>query len=195
MDNGTLSGATKSIYKSYESVSFTCDTGFIPNTNATSCLATKVWSPPPVCNIVNCTVATLNNGQYKTLSDTGTWVSANKSSYTYGTTLKVKCNKWYEITDGSSNLTCLENGSWGPSNVQCVKIFCNNSTDVSHVSINNYPELGVGETGNVSYNTTHFYITQGSLEVKCNESRRFIWTTAPLFGKVSYTFAINSFVL
>jgi len=191
VDNGLLSNTAKQIYAANESLSFTCNTGYIPRSVETTCQPTKVWSPPPVCNIVNCTVPTLNNGHYFTK----TRVSANKLTYTYGTTLNIQCNEWYEIFNGSDSLTCQEDGTWSPSPPQCVKIICNDSTDVYHASIDNYPELGVGESGNVSYNSTYHYITEGSLEVTCTESRRFAWTTQPLFGKVSFFFALHLFSL
>ena len=178
-----MSGTTQNIYKSGQSVSYVCKTGYTPIINVTTCQPTKIWSPSPVCNIVNCTVPDLNNGIYVRPSGTGT---ANTSEYAYNTTLKVQCNKWYDNTNGSNSFTCQEDGLWSRSPPQCVKILCNDSTDVSHASINNYPELGVGDKGNVSYNSTYFYLTEGSTEVTCTESRRFTWTTTPQFGKVSY---------
>ena len=194
MVNGRFSNTAKQIYKADESVSFSCNTGYISKNSETTCLSTKVWSSPPVCNIVNCTVPALNNGQYlKFTPGNSAWKSIQEQKFSYGTVLKIQCNKWYETTDGSSNRTCLENGTWGLSLPQCIKITCNDSTDASHASVDNYPELGVGESGHVSYNSTYFYITEGSLEVTCTESRRFAWTTQPLFGKVSFILAMNSF--
>jgi len=107
---------------------------------------------------------------------------ADEQKFTYGTVLKIQCNKWYETTDRSSNRTRLENGIWGLSLPQCVKIICNDLTDISHESIDNYPELRVGESGNVSYNATYFYITEGLTAVMCTESRKFTWTSQPHFG-------------
>ena len=193
MDNGLLSDTAKQIYKPAESVSFTCNTGYKPQSGETTCLPTKVWSPPPVCNIVNCTVPALNNGQYlKLASDNVNWEMTDEQKSTYRTTLKIQCNQWYEITYGSNSFTCQEDGTWSPSPPQCVKVFCNDSTDVRHASIVNYPGLGVGENGNVSYNATYFYITEGSPDVTCTESRRFAWTTQPYFGKVLYKFNFHT---
>jgi len=187
--NGRLSNTQKHIYKADESVSFSCNTGYIPKSGETTCLPTKVWSTAPVCKIVNCTVPVLNNSQYIT----ETSVAAKELTFTYGATLNIQCNEWYDITNGSETLTCQEDGTLSPSPPHCVKILCNDSTDVYHASIDNYPELEVGESGNVSYNSTYFYITEGSLEVTCTESRRFAWTTQPLFGKISFILPMNSF--
>jgi len=178
-----VSGTTQRIYKSGQSVSYVCKTGYTSIINVTTCQPTKIWSPSPVCNIVKCTAPVLNNGIYIRPSGTET---AKTSEYAYRTTLQVQCNLWYDITYGSNNFTCQEDGTWSRSPPKCVKILCNDSTDVSHVSINTYPELGVGDRGNVSYNSTYFYLTEGSPEVTCTESMRFTWTTKPHFGKVSY---------
>jgi len=133
--NGLLSDKATQIYKAKESVSITCIAGYIPNNNVATCLPTKVLSPPPVCNKVNCTVPILNNGQYLTEA----WVSANELSiYIYGTTWNIQCNTLYEITIKPNNPTCQEDGTWDPSPPHCLKITCKNSTDVSHASIDNY---------------------------------------------------------
>jgi len=107
---------------------------------------------------------------------------AYELTYTYGTTLNIQCNEWFEITNGPNSLTCQKDRTWSPSPPQCVKMICNDSTDISHASIDNYPELGVGENGTVSYNSTYFYITEGSLEVTCTGSRKLKWTSQPHFG-------------
>jgi len=194
VNNGRLSSTAKEIYKADESVSFSCNTGYIPNKSETTCLPTKVWSPPPVCNIINCTVPALSNGQYlKLTSNNSKWEKTDEHKFKYGTILNIQCNKWYETTDESSNRTCKEDGTYSPSPPHCVKVLCNDSTDVSHASVDNYPELGVGESGNVSYNSTYFYLTEGSLEVTCTDSRTFKWTSQPHFGTVSYIFAINGY--
>ena len=190
MHNGSLSGISQSIYKSGDVVLFTCNTGYIPKSGETTCLSTKVWSPPPVCNIVSCTVPALNNGQYLTEA----WVSVNKLTYTYGTILNIRCDDRYEINNGPNSLTCQEDGTWSTWPPQCVKIICNDSTDVRHASIYNYPKLGVGENGNVSYNSTYFYLTEGSLNVTCTESRKFAWTTLPLFGKVLFNYFAYNYI-
>ena len=127
VDDRNVLGTAKRIYKSGESVSFACKTGYRPNINVTTCLLTRIWFPSPICNPVNCTVPFLNNGVYLKASDTGKWVSANGSAYTYGTMLKVHCNESYEITGRPNNLTCKEDGSWGLSPRQCVKGICNDS--------------------------------------------------------------------
>jgi len=184
-----LSDKEKQIYKPAESASFTCNTGYKPESSETTCLPTTDWSPPPVCNIVNCTVPTLNNGQYfKLAPDNVTWAMTYEQKSTYGTTLKVQCNQWYEITNGSNSLKCQEDGTWSPSPPQCVKILCNDSTDIRHAPIYNYPELGVGENGTLSYNSTYFYLKEGSLIVTCTESRKFAWTLQPYFGKGLYNY-------
>jgi len=181
--NGLLSNTEKQIYKADESVSFSCNTGYIPKNSVTTCLPTKVWSVPPVCNIVNCKLPASNNNQYlKLTSNNSAWEMTDEQTFTFGTVLNIQCNKWYETTDGSSNRTCLENGTWGLSLPQCVKTTCNDSTDASHASVDNYPELGVGESGNVSYNSTYFYITEGSPEVTCTEKKKYTWTSQPHFG-------------
>ena len=189
MDNGLLSDTAKHIYKPAESVSFTCNTGYKPESSKTTCLPTTDWSPPPVCNIVNCTVPAVNYSHYfKLASDNVTWEMTDEQKSTYRTTLKVQCNQWYEITNGSNTLKCQEDGTWSPSPPQCVKILCNDWTDISHAPIYNYPQLGVGESGTVSYNSTYFYLRNGSLEVTCTESRKIAWSTQPFFGKVLYNY-------
>jgi len=127
VDDESVSGTAKSIYKSGESICFACKTGYRLNTNVTTCLPTKIWFPPPVCNTVKCTVPVLTNGMYLNATDTGTWVSANESAYRYGSTLKVQCNEWYEITGMPNNLTCKHDGTWDLSPPQCVKGICNHS--------------------------------------------------------------------
>ena len=180
MDNGLLSDTAKQIYKPAESVSFTCNTGYKPKSGETTCLPTTAWSPPPVCNIVNCEVPVLNNGQY--LTEVG--VSAGKTNYPYGTTIYVRCNHGYDISNGTYSRTCHEDGTWGPSNAQCVKMFCNdNKVGLNNSSIYRYPVLGLGERGNIAYNRTYFALTEGSLTITCTENRTFRWTSQPHFGR------------
>ena len=64
----------------------------------------------------------------------------------------------------------------------CVRIPCNDTTEVKDEAVDTFPELGVGETGNVTYNTTHFVLRNGSTVVTCMEIRKLSWQQTPQFG-------------
>lgn len=155
----------------------TCNTGYniANNISRRVCKQHNEWSGPnPVCEIIKCKRPSVLNGQI---------TYHFKDSYNYGTSIHIKCNDWYETIDRSYRRTCQADGTWGPPELQCVKILCNDTVNVNHVSIYRYPEIGVGENANVSYNSSYFYLSDGSVEIRCNENRRFTWIKQPYFGK------------
>lgn len=131
------------------------------------------WSGEnPICAMVQCDQPSVING----------YLNNNHVNYFYKTRIIIKCKSGYEIKDGSYTRTCQADGTWGTQALQCVRIQCNDTSDVKHESILQYPELAFGETGHASYNSTYFYMNSGSAELSCSTSRKLSWTTHPVFG-------------
>ena len=86
----------------------------------------------------------------------------------------------FNFTNGTT--TCQRTRAW-LSNPDCKSIFCNDTSDVNHNSIQYLPVLGNGENGIVSYNSERFYLKSGSVEVTCLNSRKLSWVNVPELGK------------
>ena len=134
------------------------------------------WSgEEPQCTLVTCSrPATTFNGRF----------NPDQPTYNYNTTVLLTCNDGYEVKEGPVRRTCFEDGTWGPEPIDCVKIICNDTVNVSHESINQYPVISIGEVGRVTYNSSFFHLQKGSAEVNCSVDRTFSWTKSPLFGRL-----------
>jgi len=140
------------------------------------CNETNTWSgPEPECDIVKCNKPLVINGS----------LSTQGSVYTYNSSVTIKCIEGFEMKDGQYTQTCQVDGTWGTHVLVCVKTRCNDNSDIKQAFILSYPEeLAVGETGNVFYNSTYFYLQQGSVEVNCSSNRKLAWTKSSIFGKI-----------
>jgi len=138
------------------------------------CEDVNKWSgDEPQCTIVTCNrPAPIGNGL----------LIPDQETYNFNTTIDLSCHDGYEVKKGTPRRTCLEDGTWGPVALQCVKIMCNDTTGVRHESIISYPNISFGEVGNVTYNYSFFYLKEGSSEVHCSEDRRLSWTKFPDIG-------------
>jgi len=156
-----------------------CNTGYRMTNNVTRrvCNESNTWSDTePVCDIVKCNKPLVINGS---LSTQGT-------VYTYNSSVTIQCIEGFEIQDGQYTRTCQDDGTWGTLALVCVKMRCNDNSAIKQAFILSYPdEIAFGETGNVFYNSTYFYLQQGSVEVTCSSNRKLAWTKSPVFGKIS----------
>jgi len=153
-------------------------TGCRMTNNATRrvCNASNTWSgTEPVCDIVKCNKPLVINGS----------LSTQDTVYTYNSSVTIKCIEGFEMKDGQYTQTCQVDGTWGTHVLVCVKTRCNDNSEIKQAFILSYPEeLAVGETGNVFYNSTYFYLQQGSVEVNCSSNRKLAWTKSSIFGKI-----------
>jgi len=157
----------------------TCNTGYYMLSNVAKriCEQLDTWSgSDPQCRIVTCKTPNFSNGHYYPLS-----------SYLYNATIIITCTEGYELKGGSATRTCQADGTWGQPPLECVKILCNDTSDVRHEHIDHYPELAIGENGTVSYNSNHIFLSSGYTEVTCATSRKLKWIKAPQFGKLLKT--------
>jgi len=162
-----------------------CDKGYILSKNVTErvCEGPNRWSgAEPQCTIVTCK---------RPPSPENGWLTTNQHTYNYNTWLTLRCNAGYEVKDGNEHRRCLEDGSWDAVPLQCVKIVCNDTTNVQHKSVNTYPNISFGELGNVTFNLTFFHLEKGSTEVHCSAGRKLVWTKPPLFGMCVFCYVIN----
>jgi len=172
----------------------TCKTGFYISNNATTrvCQGPSEWSGlHPVCTVVRCPapVPVLNGIFDPPIMD---------SSYAYKTSFQILCSKGYEEINGVTTITCADDTTWDPSTPRCNKIRCNNTYTVQHEAVNSYPALAFDEVGDVSYNSTYYVLTRGSLEVICSIERKLNWIAEPYFGmsmKYVFLFEIYSIIL
>jgi len=153
-----------------------CDQGYSISNNVTQrvCEQYNYWSgEEPKCSVVTCNrPASILNG----------WLTPNQTTYNYNTTIVITCNDEYEIKEGTARRTCFEDGTWGPEPIDCVKIICNDTVNIRHASIKEYPVISIGEVGLVIYNSSFFHLQEGSTEVNCSADRKFSWTKSPCFG-------------
>jgi len=154
-----------------------CDTGYYIADNVTErvCDQKDVWSGDiPICEIVQCSRPSVENGV----------IASNLTSFNYSEEIKIECNKGYEILKGSAIRTCQDDGTWGPQQLTCDKITCNDTSDVFHKAITSDPLLTLkfDDVQNVTFNTTHFYLMHGSLSVICTWDRKLKWISPPELG-------------
>ena len=155
----------------------TCIKGYYISNNVIERVCEKInsWSGiDPVCEIVKCFRPLVQNGL----------ISPTRNFYDYNTHITIQCNTNYEMEDELFTMTCKEDGTWGLQIPQCVKIMCNDISNVRHESIGVYPQLGIGEVGVVLYNSTFFYLSQGSVDVNCTMDRSLLWINTPEFGTI-----------
>jgi len=153
----------------------TCDKGFIMSNGVYErvCENINFWSGNnPICEIIMCFRPTVLNGL----------LIRTRNFYNYNTHITIQCNTNFEIQNGIYTRTCQEDGIWGSDTLQCVKILCNDTSDVIHESVGVYPQLAIGEIGGVLYNSTVFYLQSGSVDVNCSMDRKLTWITTPVFG-------------
>ena len=92
------------------------------------------------------------------------------------------------FTAKSNLTTCTTSKEWNPKPA-CQPIVCNDTTEVINDAVIAYPSIGPGQTGNVSYNTTHFFLERGSQEVECRANMKLSWKERPMFGTVTALFS------
>jgi len=153
-----------------------CDLGYTISNNVTQRVCTQYnpWSgEEPQCLIVKCSrPESFLNG----------WLTPDQPIYNYNTTIVLSCDNGYEVKDGPLRRTCLEDGTWGLVPIDCVKIICNDTVNVWHESVKEYPEISFNDVGRVIYNSSLFHLQEGSAEVNCSAEGKLSWTKSPLFG-------------
>jgi len=157
-----------------------CDKGHYIANNVTerACEENDIWKwEDPVCQIVQCTEPQP--------VEHGSLNSSHEHQYEYKTIITLTCDIGYEPANGITNASCLDTGSWD-SMLQCVKLQCNNTSDVEHAAIQTYPLLAFGDVEEATYNATFFNLMTGSLKINCSLERRLSWIDPPQFGKSSY---------
>jgi len=157
----------------------TCNPGYYLSNNLSKrvCEQLHKWSgKEPVCEIIKCKIPTVLNGR----------ITSSRTHYTYSEKIFMQCDQGYEIRSGSAIRTCQANGTWNQPPVECVKFLCNDTSGIIHAAItpNAYPTLAFGQSGNVTFNSTLFYLRQGSVEVTCSKTRQLTWVTKPYFGMI-----------
>ncbi|KAL4236496.1 hypothetical protein ACF0H5_004882 [Mactra antiquata] len=112
----------KTMYAKNESLSFTCNAGYIPiqsNTTVTCCGVDTFCPSYPVCERVYCQLLRQPaNGKYNTSTSTNT-------SLEYGSVLHGKCNIGYEEGILDTTRRCQQNGTWSGQDLVCTQIKCN----------------------------------------------------------------------
>ncbi|XP_065193118.1 CUB and sushi domain-containing protein 3-like [Sycon ciliatum] len=90
--------ADKTLVSYLQSVNYTCNTGYRMNGSATAMCSADGTLQIPTCNIVNCTVPTLMNG------------NANKTMVSYLQSVNYICNTGYRM-NGSATAMCSADGT------------------------------------------------------------------------------------
>jgi len=177
--HGSYNG-TQTVYTFGSTLIPSCQTGYTLNNNdnVRICVNNNTWSgSKPECHIVKCTAPpTIEHGS----------LSSGKDVFDAEAVITITCNYGYEEENGLTSLTCRDDGTWGSSLPRCIPIHCNDSSDVTHTAITDYPALAFGEVGNVSYNATFFNLKNGLLQVNCSSERKLSWINPPEFGEQIY---------
>ena len=126
---------------------------------------------------MTCPVPELTDGQYTRNKN----VVSSGSLVNYNVVIQPECNSGYELNT-NTHLTCLGDGTWGSIIPACNKVRCNDTSGVTNVAVIKFPALLFGEEANVSYNSEHFFLTEGSMAVTCLQNRQLKWIQAPVFG-------------
>ena len=148
----------------------TCHTGYYMSTNVEKrvCEGADTWSgSEPVCEIVKCETPTVLNGHFNSST-------SRTKSYRYRDSISIQCDQGYELKGEWAARTCQADGTWNQPPLECVKLLCNDPSDIRHAAItlnNAYPTLAFGQSGNVTFNSTFFFLLHGSLEVTCTEKK------------------------
>jgi len=117
----------------------------------------------------------------------GHMTSTINDIYKAGTVLLVVCDSEYAAKSNST--TCTASKEWEPQpKCQLVPVICNDHSDVISNAVQSYPNIGIGDAGNVTYKSSYFYLKSGSLEVKCQKDMKLAWKETPLFGNVYFAF-------
>jgi len=164
----------------------TCHTGYYMSNNVEQrvCERPDSWSgSEPKCEIVKCNTPKVVNGHF-------IW---RKTHFRYRDTISLQCDDGYEIKSGTATRTCQANGTWDQPPIECVKIFCNDTSDIRQtaITLTAYPTLAFGQTRNVTFNSTLFYLQQGSVEVTCLETRKLKWVKQPVLGMMLYCYYVS----
>jgi len=157
-----------------------CEIGHYLANNVTErvCGQKDTWSSAdPVCQIVEC--------QEHQPVEHGSLNSFHEHQYEYETIITLTCDSGYEPASGITNASCLDTGTWD-SVLRCVKLQCNNTSDVEHAAIQTYPLIAFGDVKEAKYNTTLFNLMKGSLKMNCSLERKLTWIDPPQFGKSLY---------
>ena len=120
-----------------------------------------------------CLQPSISNGHIETV--------VNKTS-TPGDSALVMCDAGFKAS--ALNTTCNHSRFWDPQPV-CIKR-CHDTTDVSHEAVIRFPDLVINEAGNALYNSEHFFLSSGGIEIECQENEKLKWKKQPNFGKYLY---------
>ena len=111
-------------FKTGHEVSFFCNEGFSSPHSTTTCQATKVWSPQPMCTEITCAVPHLGNGRYNILHNSR---EANEIE-PYKTFIIPVCNDGYARSSFIWR-KCGSDGLWSKADVYCNPITCERLPD------------------------------------------------------------------
>jgi len=172
--NGHVATVINTTYTPGDSVDVICDTGFKAESLNTTCNHSMFWNPQPACIEIMCPLPDIDNGNFymnstemnqdghvtpdiedTTRPDDPGDLSVT-TDYKYNTTVILECNAGYK-SNGPTSFTCLLDGTWGQQTSSCLKILCNDTTDVKNEDVFRIPDLGINETGNVHYNAEHYF--------------------------------------
>ena len=189
--NGRIEPVVDKTYTPGDSVSVICDPDFKANSLITTCNQSRFWDPQPTCTEITCPAPTVDNGYYRMTNDTnhqGYPARPNDlkdvhaiTEYRFNTTIDIECIDGFKAS-GPTTVICLDDGTWDKQTSTCAKILCNDTADVKHEAIIMIPDLGVNETGHVSYDSEQFDLTDGDVAVECQVNGKIKWIKKPTFG-------------
>jgi len=198
--NGNINVIQSKIYQPGDSLKINCDNGFTPSSNLITCTQTMNWYPIPTCSLGKCTVPHSENGYFTTINSKNDTlntlnntaralvemtINQTTTTFDFNTSIQLVCKDGYEA-NGQTLLTCQPDETWGHTTATCVKVVCNDTSDVRQDAVDTYPQLRVGETGNAAYNSKYFHLTNGRLELRCLKTRKLEWIDPPALGDYFY---------
>ena len=146
------SSQSKTIYKSGDVVTITCNVGYAPSSLDTTCQSDRSWVPEPSCRYLTCVIPSIHNGFYT--------MNGNQISTTYlpyGATIQPHCSQPGHTTSPSTARTCQEDERWSGSDPSCVPI----------ITCNSLPTLANGYYDDGSNNAPYSY--NDGISPECND--------------------------
>ena len=158
-DNGQRHGES---FEYEANITFSCDNGYnLIGSKSISCQSNGIWSlSPPICSPVSCgNPGTPEKGQQN-----------QNASYTFGSQIEFSCFSGYEL-NGSSSITCKDDGNWTGSLPNCTIISCEPPKQLINGIV-----LGSTYTyeSNITFECNTGYSLQGSSSAICLSNK--LWS-------------------
>ncbi|XP_052777701.1 sushi, von Willebrand factor type A, EGF and pentraxin domain-containing protein 1-like [Mya arenaria] len=107
------------------------------------------------------------------------YADQGNSIYKFGVKVRASCVSGFQLVNGSKEQSCLENGTWDGVKPVCGKIICNDTSILSFRFQKSVSLFSFSERGTALYNSSKYYLLNGSLSFICLANRSLSWEFQP----------------